>query len=77
MAEQLLIRNLPSGTKAGIARRAEQHHRSMEAEARAILAEAAITQPQTGLDLLADLRPEADFDWEPPRSAIEVREVEF
>ena len=38
--EQILIRNLPQGTKWALRTRAERHGRSVEAEARAILAEA-------------------------------------
>ena len=32
--EQILIRNLPVGTKAALRARAQQRHRSLEAEAR-------------------------------------------
>ena len=35
--EQILIRNLPEGTKAALRARAARHHHSAEAEARAIL----------------------------------------
>ena len=35
--EQILGRNLPAGTKAALRARAEQHHRSVEAEVRGIL----------------------------------------
>jgi plasmid stability protein len=35
--ERVLIRNLPAGTKAALRARAEQHHRSVEAEVRGIL----------------------------------------
>ncbi len=35
--EQILIRNLPDGTKAALRVRAARHHHSVEAEARAIL----------------------------------------
>jgi antitoxin FitA len=41
VVEQILIRNLPAGTKAALRARAEQHHRSVEAEAREILADSA------------------------------------
>lgn len=45
---QILVRNLDDHVKAGLARRAARHGRSLEAEARAILAE-AVTPPQVGL----------------------------
>ena len=35
--EQILIRNLPAGTKAALRARAKQRHRSVEAEARDVL----------------------------------------
>lgn len=43
---QLLVRNLDDHVKAGLARRAARHGRSLEAEARAILAEAV--EPEEG-----------------------------
>ena len=45
---QLLVRNLDDHVKAGLARRAARHGRSLEAEARAILTE-TVGQPATGL----------------------------
>ncbi|MBU6164786.1 MAG: toxin-antitoxin system [Alphaproteobacteria bacterium] len=45
---QILVRNLDDHVKAGLARRAARHGRSLEAEARAILAE-AVEPPQPGL----------------------------
>ena len=51
--EQILIRNLPAGTKAALRTRAEQHRRSLEAEARQILADALEREPVTILDLLS------------------------
>ena len=51
--EQILVRNLPDGTKAALRVRAEQHHRSVEAEVRAILSLALDREPATIVDLLA------------------------
>src|SRR5690348_17984588 len=52
VVEQILIRNLPLGTKAMLKARAGQHHRNTEAEARAILTEALEREPLTLVDLL-------------------------
>jgi plasmid stability protein len=75
--EQVLIRSLPDGTKASLRARAERNHRSVEAEARAILSEALAAEPLTLVDLLADRRPEADFQWEPEPVRFDVRDVEL
>ena len=70
--EQILIRNLPAGTKAALKARAEQHHRSVEAEARDILAGALEREPLTLVDLLASDEG-ADIDFEPERLGLTVR----
>lgn len=63
--EQILIRNLPAGTKAALRTRAEQHRRSLEAEARQILADALEREPVTILDLLStDEGADIEFDAE-------------
>ncbi len=51
--EQILIRNLPVGTKAALKTRAAQHRRSVEAEAREIIADALEREPVTLVDLLS------------------------
>jgi plasmid stability protein len=57
----LTVRNVPEETHHALRRRAAQHNRSMEAEARAIL-EAAVEVPRNfiedWLDSAADLRGE-------------------
>lgn len=63
--EQILIRNLPAGTKAALRARAERHHQSAEAEARAILTAGVSGEEVTIVDLLADDSPDSDFDFEP------------
>ncbi|MEU2202199.1 Arc family DNA-binding protein [Isoptericola sp. NPDC019482] len=75
--EQVLIRSLPDGTKASLRARAERNRRSVEAEARAILSDALNERPVTLVDLVADPRPEANFDWEPEATRIDVRVVDF
>lgn len=74
--EQLLIRNLPSGTKALLSDRAARHHRSMEAEARAIVEEALANEPATIVDLLA--MPESeDIEFEPERLGLTARSADL
>lgn len=70
--EQILIRNLPAGTKAALKARAEQHRRSVEAEAREILADALEREPLTLVDLLASDEG-ADSDFEPERLGLTAR----
>lgn len=74
--EQILIRNLPDGTKAALRARAAQRHRSLEAEARAVLAEALSAQPTTLVDLISvDLGAEIEF--EPQRLGLSPRSVDW
>ncbi|NKY41208.1 FitA-like ribbon-helix-helix domain-containing protein [Cellulomonas septica] len=70
--EQILIRNMPAGTKARLAARAAAHRRSMEAEARAILEEALDRGPASLVDLLA-MRESADVEFEPERLGATAR----
>ncbi len=70
--EQILIRNLPPGTKAALKARAEQHRRSVEAEAREILADALEREPLTLVDLLAS-DDGADIDFEPEQLGLTAR----
>lgn len=72
MAEQILIRNLPAGTKAALKARAERHRRSVEAEARDILAEALEREPVTIVDLLGTDEG-ADIEFEPERLGLTAR----
>jgi antitoxin FitA len=77
MSEQILIRNLAPGTKARLRERALRNHSSMEAEARAALENALADEPRSLAERLADRRPEADFGWEPERTPMVSRPVEF
>lgn len=70
--ESMLIRNLPEGTKAALRVRAEQHHRSVEAEARAIVAEALENDPVSLVDLLS-MDDGADIEFEPERLGLTAR----
>jgi plasmid stability protein len=70
--EQILIRNLPVGTKAALKARAEQHRRSIEAEAREILADALGRGPVTLVDLLSTDEG-ADIEFEPERLGMAAR----
>ena len=74
--EQILIRNLPTRTKAALRARAEQRHRSIEAEARDVLAKALECEPVTITDLLSTDEG-ADIDCEPERPGLTARSAEL
>lgn len=74
--EQILIRNLPAGTKAALRARAERHQRSVEAEARDILAEALDQDPATMVDLLATDEG-VDIEFEPAPLHLTARTPEL
>jgi len=76
VVEQILIRNLPAGTKAALKARAEQHRRSVEAEVREILAGVLEHEPLTLVDLLASDEG-ADIDFEPDRLGLTARTPEL
>jgi plasmid stability protein len=52
--------------------RAEQHHRSLEAEVREILADALAREPVTIVDLLST-EEGADIEFEPERFGLSAR----
>lgn len=74
--EQILIRNLPAGTKAALRARAEQRHRSVEAEARDVLTTALEQDPVTIIDLLSTDEG-ADIDFEPERLGLTARSADL
>ena len=76
IVEQILIRNLPAGTKAALRARAEQRHRSVEAEARDVLTKALKGEPVTIVDLLSTDEG-ADIDFEPERLGLTARSAEL
>lgn len=74
--EQILIRNLPAGTKAALRARAEVHHRSLEAEVREILAEVVSCNPVTLVDML-NMRQGIEIEFEPERLGLTARSPEL
>ena len=74
--EQILIRNLPAGTKAALRARAEKHHRSLEAEARDTLTKALADKPVTIVDLLSTDEG-ADIEFEPERLGLTARSADL
>lgn len=70
--EQILIRNLPVGTKAALRARAAQRNRSLEAEARDVLAKSLERDPVTIIDLLS-MDEGADIEFEPERLGLTAR----
>lgn len=75
MTEQILIRNLPTGTKAALRARANQRHRSVEAEARDVLTRAQ-GEAVTIVDLLGTDEG-ADVDFEPQRLGLTARSAQL
>jgi plasmid stability protein len=76
VGEQMLIRNLPEGTKAALRVRAQRNRHSVEAEVRGILADALEREPVTLVDLLAG-DEEAEIDFEPGRLGLTARTPEL
>lgn len=74
--EQILVRNLPVGTKAALRARALQRHRSLEAEARDVLTRALAEEPLTMVDLLA-AEDGDDIEFEPERLGLSARPVDL
>jgi plasmid stability protein len=74
--EQILIRNLPAGTKAALRARADQRHRSVEAEARDVLTKALERQSATINDLLSTDEG-ADIDFDPERLGLTARSAQL
>lgn len=74
--EQILIRNLPAGTKAALRARAERRHRSVEAEARDVIARSLECEPVTIVDLLSTDEG-ADIEFEPERLGLTARTAEL
>jgi len=76
MSEQLLVRGLPDGTKAGLRARAARNDRTVEAEARRLLVDALASDPPTIVDLLRD-NAAGDVDFEPVRLGLRVRAADL
>ena len=73
--EQILIRNLPAGTKAALRARAKRRHRSVEAEARDVLTRALEAEPITIVDLLGTDEG-AEIEFEPERLGLRARSAQ-
>lgn len=74
--EQIVVRNLPTGTKSALRARARARHSSVEAELRRIIAEALAAQPASMADLLA-AEGGVDIEFEPDRLGLGTRRVEW
>ncbi len=74
--EQILIRNLPEGTKAALRVRAARHAHSVEAEARAILT-AELADDDVPMSQLLAADTGHDFDFEPDRLGLTARTPEL
>ena len=74
--EQILVRNLPAGTKAALRARAEGRHSSVEAEVRRILADALRDDGVTMVDLLS-VDEGQEIEFEPERLGLTARTPEL
>jgi plasmid stability protein len=74
--EQILIRNLPEGTKAILRRRAAAHNSSIEAEAREALAVGIAAEEPTLVDLIS-MSTDAHVEFEPKRLGLKARRAEL
>src|SRR5699024_4655621 len=74
--EQILIRNLPEGTKAILRRRAAAHNSSIEAEAREALAVGIAAEEPTLVDLIS-MSTDAHVEFEPKRLGLKARSAEL
>lgn len=74
--EQMVIRNLPDGTKAALRARAERRRHSVEAEVRDLIADALSREPTSIVDLLAT-DDSVEFDIEPERLGLRARTADL
>jgi plasmid stability protein len=74
--EQIVIRNLPEGTKAALRVRAARHHHSVEAEARAIIT-AGLSGEDVRMSVLLAADAGHDIDFEPDRLGLTARTPEL
>ncbi|AMT94287.1 Plasmid stability protein [Brevibacterium iodinum ATCC 49514] len=74
--EQILIRNLPEGTKAILRRRAAAHNSSIEAEAREALAVGIAAEEPTLVDLIS-MSTDTQVEFEPKRLGLKARSAEL
>lgn len=74
--EQIVVRNLPEGTKAALRARAESHHRSVEAEVREVIARSLEAEPVSLVDLLG-VDEGAEIEFEPERLGLTARSAQL
>lgn len=74
--EQIIVRNLPEGTKAALRIRAQRHNHSAEAEARAILT-TALADEDVPMSTLLAAESGHDVDFEPERLGTRARTAEL
>jgi len=74
--EQILIRQLPAGTKAALRARAQRHRQSVEAEARDILTAELRCEPITLVDLVS-VCEEVVIEFEPEPLGLTARTAEL
>lgn len=74
--EQILIRNLPTGTKAALRSRAQRAHRSVEAEVREILARALERESVSLVDLIST-DGGIEIEYEPHHLGLTARTPEL
>lgn len=70
--EQIVIRNLPEGTKAALRARAARHHHSVEAEACEILT-AGVAGEDVYMSALLAADSGQEIDFEPERLGLTAR----
>ncbi|WP_432514932.1 FitA-like ribbon-helix-helix domain-containing protein [Kineococcus sp. SYSU DK001] len=74
--EQIVVRNLPTGTKGALKAQAQRHGRSLEAEVREILARSIAHEPATLVDVLS-VDEGADVEFEAERLRLVPRTPEL
>lgn len=74
--EQILIRNLPDGTRAMLHRRAIENGSSIEDEARNALAEGMASEPSSLVELIA-MNSDTEVEFEPERFGLKARSAKL
>lgn len=74
--EQILVRNLPAGTKAALRARADRRGHSVEAEMRELIRDALRRGPGSIVDQLS-MDEGAEIEFEPQRFRLRGRDAEL
>lgn len=74
--EQILVRNLPAGTKAALRARADRRGHSVEAEMRELIRDALRRGPGSIVDQLS-MDEGAEIEFEPQRLRLRGRDAEL